>query len=55
MGLLEPASQHMGGDDSWFGAVGDVAVACEDVDLRAWISVAVNDVTWQAPALSRIR
>ena len=27
--------QHLG-DDSWLGHMGEVAVACENVDIRAW-------------------
>ena len=34
-GLLEPVSQHLG-DESWIRHMGEVAVACEDVDMRAW-------------------
>ena len=33
--LLEPVSQHLG-DESWLRHVGDVAMACQDVDTRTW-------------------
>jgi hypothetical protein len=34
-GLVEPVSQYLS-DDSWLRHVGDVAVACQNVDTRAW-------------------
>ena len=34
-GSLQPVSQHLG-DESWIRHMSDVAVACEDVYVRAW-------------------
>ena len=32
---LEPVSHHLG-DESWLRHVGDVAMACQDVNTRTW-------------------
>ena len=52
LGRVTPASSQHLGDKSWLGHVGEVAVACEDVDMCAWNCCGGPDVMCEVGGVS---